>query len=285
MTGEERSRVVDLLLAHWRRPVALRGSLPTLADRLRRLLPAEAREAPPGHRAAVEAVLAEAAATDLVAAGLARQVLAAQTAELARPPAAGRGRIRILFLSASPEDLVRLRLDQEIREIDLALQKGAFRDRFELQQHWAVRPSDLQTCLLRHRPHIVHWSGHGQDGALCLEGDDGRVRPVEGALLARLFRLFEADLRCAFLNACYSARQADALAESVDCVVGMSEAVGDRAATRFAASFYQALAFGRDVRSAFELGRLEIDLAGLDEADIPRLVATRRDPSAVVFTG
>jgi len=323
MTAAERSRVVDLLLSHWRDPRAVRGSLPTLAERLRRLLPLEAREAPQEHRAAVERLLEETLAADLVVAGLARQSLApppppeqgragtiivapnnsgwiggngsqignvtiggpAGMDSPASPAAAPapRERIRILFLSANPESLGKLRLDEEVRAVDIALQKGEFRDRFELLQHWAVRPTDLQTCLLRHRPHIVHWSGHGQEGGICLEGEDGGVRAVEGALLARLFRLFEKDLRCTVLNACYSAGQAHALAEAVDCVIGMSDAVGVLAATRFAASFYEALAFGRDVRSAFELGRLEIDLAGLGAGDIPRLVATRGDPSAVVF--
>jgi hypothetical protein len=74
------------------------------------------------------------------------------------------------------------------------------------------------------------------------------------------------------LNACYSVEQATAIAEVVDCVVGMNDAVGDDAARRFAASFYRALGFGRSVRNAFDQGLLAIELDGLDEATTPKLL-------------
>ena len=45
------------------------------------------------------------------------------------------------------------------------------------------------------------------------------------------------------LNACYSQRQATALAKVVPHVVGMARAVGDDAALRFAGGFYRTLAF------------------------------------------
>src|SRR5687768_14148363 len=69
--------------------------------------------------------------------------------------------ITILFLAANPSDGTRLRLDEESRAIDQALRQAEYRDRFEIRQHWAVRIADLQGHLLRHQPHIVHFSGHG----------------------------------------------------------------------------------------------------------------------------
>ena len=56
------------------------------------------------------------------------------------------------------------------------------------------------------------------------------------------------------LNACNTRPQAEALTEVVDCVVSMNRTITDRAAIKFAASFYGALAFGRSVRKAFEQG-------------------------------
>jgi hypothetical protein len=44
----------------------------------------------------------------------------------------------------------------------------------------------------------------------------------------------------------------------VDYTIGTSSAVGDKGAIKFAACLYQALAFGRSVRDAFELGKCQV---------------------------
>ena len=51
----------------------------------------------------------------------------------------------------------------------------------------------------------------------------------------------------------------------------------------FAAAFYGALAYGRNVKTAFELGRNRIDLAGLRDEDVPQLLAPNSDPATVTF--
>lgn len=208
----------------------------------------------------------------------------AEASPLAATPAEVEGPIRILFLGANPTDGVRLRLDQEVREIDHALRLADLGGRFELWQKWAVRPSDLQAHLLRHRPDILHFSGHGGPGnAILLEGEDGATRPVDATRLARLLAQFNRRLRCVFLNACYSEAQGSAIAREIDCVIGMSNEVLDRAAIRFAANFYQALAFGCSVKAAFELCRADIEVGELRQDVLLQLVAVRRDPDSVVF--
>ena len=89
------------------------------------------------------------------------------------------------------------------------------------------------------------------------------------------------NIRCVVLNACYSATQAKAIAQHIDCVIGMSKAVGDQAAISFAGSFYQALAYGRDLQTAFDLGCLEINIENLKDQDIPRLISNRVEPKSV----
>ncbi|MCG8424021.1 MAG: hypothetical protein MJE77_39520 [Proteobacteria bacterium] len=69
--------------------------------------------------------------------------------------------IKILFLGASPTNLSRIRVDDEVRRIKKRLEQSRMRDRFELIYETAVRARELSTYLLRHNPHIVHISGHG----------------------------------------------------------------------------------------------------------------------------
>ncbi len=193
--------------------------------------------------------------------------------------------MRILFLGANPLTTDRLRLDEEVRTIDERLRAAHFRDRFELVQAWAVRHTDLSGYLLRYQPHIVHFSGHGSDvGQIVLEDRNGRPKPVSAEAISGLFRALKDNVRCVVLNACFSALQADAIVKEIDCVVGMSPAIGDEAAIQFASGFYQALGYGRSVRTAFELGRSEIGLAALGEEATPHLlVKAGVDAAQLVF--
>lgn len=187
--------------------------------------------------------------------------------------------IKILFLTANPEDASRLKLDEEIRAIKQALRQSDFRDKFDIEQQEAVRVSDLQGYLLQHKSVIVHFSGHGSAaGEIVLEDEAGESHPVSSRALGRLFDELKDDIRCVVLNACYSEKQAQAIAEHIDCVIGMSQEIGDAAALKFATAFYQALGYGRDVKTAFDLGCAQIDLEGLNEQDTPKLLAKRVDP-------
>jgi CHAT domain len=206
----------------------------------------------------------------------------AEPAPAAEAPA-DKSALRILFLGANPEGAPSLRLDHEVREIDLALRQAAYRERFDLRQQLAVRPTDLQMALLRHSPQIVHFSGHGMTDGIYLEDEAGQARKVQGSVIARILAVFKKQVRCVVLNACYSRDQAETIAKDIDCVVGMTTAVGDLAAIRFSSSFYQALAFGSSVATAFDLGCAQIDLDGLGEGDTPQLIAFRKDPGEVVF--
>lgn len=192
--------------------------------------------------------------------------------------------IKILFLAANPIDTQALRLDEEMRAIDTALREADFRDRFEIAQQWAVRIGDLQAALLRFRPDIVHFSGHGTESSeIVLEGPSGNGQVVAQDALGRLFSVLRDNIRCVVLNACYSEPQAQAIAEHIDCVVGMTQAVGDDAAIEFSTGFYRALGYGRDIQTAFALGANLIDLQGLADADTPHLVSRRVNAKDVSF--
>jgi hypothetical protein len=192
--------------------------------------------------------------------------------------------IRILFLASNPRDTTPSRLEKEMRAIDEAIRQAEFRDKFDIRQQWAVRIRDLQRHLLRHEPEIVHFSGYGSDsGEIVLENDRGNSQAVPIPALSKLFALLKGNIRCVVLNACYSEAQAQAIAQHIDCVIGMSKAIGDTAAIHFAAAFYHALGYGRDVRNAFDLGCVQIDLYNLGEEDTPKLLAINSNPEKLVL--
>jgi TIR domain/CHAT domain len=192
--------------------------------------------------------------------------------------------IKILFLAANPGDTDRLRLDEEVRAIRERLRMATHGGQFAVEQEWAVRVGDLQSHLLCHQPQIVHFSGHGsRAGEIVLEDQAGHSQAVPPAALKQLFATLKDDIRCVVLNACFSEMQAGAIAESIDCVVGMSAAIADESAVSFASSFYQALGFGRDVRTAFELGCEQIGLESLAGEETPKLITAPGVDARTIF--
>ena len=192
--------------------------------------------------------------------------------------------ITILFLSSNPQDTDRLAIDKEVRNIDEKLRGTKYRDNFDIKSHWAVRISDLQSLFLRHQPTIVHFSGHGsKKSEIVLQDELGMNCVVPPAALGNLFSQFRKVIRCVVLNACYSEEQARVIADSIDCVIGMTGEVTDEAATSFSSAFYQALGYGRDVKTAFDLGRQEIQLEDLGEHETPILLSQKANPGSITF--
>ena len=196
-----------------------------------------------------------------------------------------RKKTKILFLAANPVNMQPLHLDEEVRAIQGAIRKADYRDQFDVEQHWAVRGSELDDFLLQHQPDIVHFSGHGSKAneLMVKRADNTGSEAVATDMLDRLFAALKDNVRLVVLNACYSEVQAAAIARHVDCVVGMSRAISDGAATKFAEALYQALAYGRDVKTAFDLACNEAGEAALTAEKTPRLKAERVDPSSIAF--
>lgn len=179
----------------------------------------------------------------------------------------------ILFLASSPGDQARLRLDVESREIDEGLRRSQRRDEFNLEKQWAVRTEDLRRALLSYEPQLVHFSGYaGHNAGLMLENEVGNAKYVPAAALAELFRLFaDRGLECVVLNACYSVEQAEAIAQHIPFVIGMSEMLQDDAAIKFAIGFYDAVGAGWSYEKAYALGRNAIALEGIPQSHVPKL--------------
>ena len=196
---------------------------------------------------------------------------------------------KILILAANPKDTPHLRLDQEVLDIEEGLERAQKRDQFVIVKKTAVRPRDFRRALMDVKPQIVHFCGHAlkQEG-IALENEIGKVQLVNAKALSGLFDLFSKQVKCVLLNACYSEEQAEAISQHIDYVVGMSQAIEDRAAIEFAVAFYDALTaednaleHPESVQFAYRLGCNAIEMAGVSGSLIPIL---KNRPKSVVST-
>jgi hypothetical protein len=125
------------------------------------------------------------------------------------------------------------------------------------QRHfWLHRDSftsipSIAQYLVLHQDDIVlfHFSGHAERDKLLLHGDVAANAAGLAQLLGRCPKL-----KLVVLNGCSTRAQADALLQAgVPAVIATSAPVGDRTATQFAITFYQAMGDRHDnIRDAFQ---------------------------------
>lgn len=177
--------------------------------------------------------------------------------------------IRLLLVAASD---AAIHANREERDIRAKIRQAKYGDQLILDTRFAVGFDELFQALLDVRPSILHFSGHGNaDGEILLLNDAGRLASVPQGAFEHLIATLRDNIRLVVLNACFSDSQARQLARHVECVIGMSAAVNDEAAIQFAANFYHAIAFGRSVKVAFELGCTALRLRRIPDAATPRL--------------
>lgn len=205
----------------------------------------------------------------------------------------------ILFLAANPIGTDRLALDREAHDIQVELERSGHRDRFEFVTRWVAEPLDLLRELVKLKPTVVHFSGHGGPDAndehlpgpaprrdvakgfgrpgalprhgLYFQGPDGSPRFVSAEALEQTFGAAGSSVKLVVLNACYSNVQAQALVSHVGCVVGMSGSILDDAARSFAMGFYGGLGERESITAAYKQGCAAISLEGLPDRDRPQL--------------
>lgn len=186
-------------------------------------------------------------------------------------------KLKVLFFAADPlsadGERRRLLLDHEARQIEHEVVVGRHRDNMEFESRWATRTKDLRRELLRIKPHIVHFSGHGGDEGLVLVADDrAGAHRVGAAALKDFFSAFRGQIRLVVLNACHSEPQAQAIADAVGCAIGTPSKITDQDAISFSASFYSSIAFGQSVQAAFDQACATLKMNACPDGEIPKLV-------------
>lgn len=183
--------------------------------------------------------------------------------------------LTVLLVSASPNDKERLRVDKEFARIIRTIRGATYGARLNFVQLQAARWEDLRRALLEHKPHILHISSHGkEDGSLVFEADGNNAALVSKRRFLELLDALSDNLRLVVLNACHSEAVAVSIPPTIDLAIGMSDAVVDEPAIAFAVGFYESIAFGKSVETAFKVARAELE--DVDNA-IPQLFPTKED--------
>ena len=192
--------------------------------------------------------------------------------------------LRILYVTAESQG--NLRVDQEIRRVKRGVKAATHRDLVKIEHLSAATPGDLLDGMSGFMPHVVHFSGHANDEVLVFDTDAARRNPgqrVRSDLFVRALMTDKPPL-LVVLNACHSTGHLDGVLGVVPVAIGMSDKIHDPDAMSFATRLYTSIADGQSVLSAYNAARLQMELDGMPDADLPVLRAQEGvDPADVTL--
>lgn len=176
--------------------------------------------------------------------------------------------IRILFLTANPfegnSSEPPLKLYREFESIDDKIQLSEYRHEFELIPRFSSSLFRLHEYIIRFRPQIIHFSGHGtKSGELVFQDQYGGNQIANINAIKNIFGILHKGIRYVVLNSCFSENQAQLISQYVDCVIGIANEIYDQAAIGFATNFYFGLGSGLNVNDAYELGKNYVKLLNI----------------------
>jgi hypothetical protein len=190
------------------------------------------------------------------------------------PPPPPSEALRILTVVSNPDDaeeleLAELDVQRELDTIQEALEPLKSQNLVEIVPplRHAVR-SDISKALREHRPHVLHFIGHGifkdEQGQLIIEDQDHMALEIEDVVFRELLE-GHADTRLVVLNACQGATRSagnamvgigpQVVSRGVPAVVAMQYPIWDEAAIIFARELYSALAYLAPVDTAIAEAR------------------------------
>jgi CHAT domain len=184
---------------------------------------------------------------------------------------------RILAVSATTpasNEYEFLDTDMAFKEIKHEIRASEYRDYLEWHSLRAATREGLIKGTDEIKPHILYFSGHGEEGELVLRDAHGRPEKLKHSDLARILAgPGGRNLEILFLSACFSAVRLDQLGFGrAGTIVGMRRDIPELYARKFAIAFFFALGNGDSIDEAFAQGKLMLEESAPGKEKIPKLI-------------
>ncbi len=181
--------------------------------------------------------------------------------------------LSILLVQAAASTDPPVALDEEHRQIWMALSGTPHGQTFTIQTLQAARARDLPDRLARAVPAVMHFSGQGTpNSGLRFVTDDGSDAPTSIPGLCKLLAEYALDgLELVVLNACWTSELAEALSSAINCVIGTSCPIPDDHAISYSRELYRNLGCGQSVGQSHRRACAAVEMYGADSRYLPEL--------------
>jgi hypothetical protein len=200
--------------------------------------------------------------------------------------------LKLLITAASPKDLPELAVGEELFFLHEELAELAKAGGVTVTRLEHATLDTLNSALDHHRPHVLHFIGHGdsegESGFLFLEDDR-----FTGAQLADLLKNHSHHLRLVFLNSCLGATGSTSnpfggvaqwmVRRGIPAVVAMQFPITDEGAVVLAREFYSRLGGGAAVDAALAAARNLLSIKRSQTAEWGAPVLYMQPPDGRLF--
>jgi len=190
--------------------------------------------------------------------------LRVQPSAISTPPAVSEStdpprRIILLCTANAAAQNQRLRLEEELRAIQDALQRSCLREHYEARICPAITFITVLNEMDDQDPFIIHFCGHGdRSGNLILKDELGDETAVPPKRIAELLEALPRRPLLVVFATCHSRALAEAVCPHVEYAIGFEGALDDELVPIFSATLYRRLASRAeiDVPRSFQLAAL-----------------------------
>jgi len=176
-------------------------------------------------------------------------------------------KFKLLVINSLPKEKQALRIHEEIRIIEEALNTSSFRDQVEIIVKNAVQFDEVLKIIHSSRPDFVHFSLHlSKEKGLIFEDNSGNSQYVDKASFSDIFKLISGKnkVQLVLINACNSYEYALDISKFIDYAIGMKDFIPDDATLAFTKGFYEMLFEGEDIEFAFNAGLIALRLSKIE---------------------
>lgn len=177
-------------------------------------------------------------------------------------------KIRILFITASPDKDRPIGYENEYKAIQKAIENSPNSDKIDLKFIPSVNYKDIFNAFTEYRPHIAHFAVHGSRlGNMLFEHSEKEGGTVyEKNKIELLLNNINRNVECMVLNSCFSDRAVKAINSQVNYIVSFSGFQYDLESEIFASVFYRHIC---DFSNFIEAYRMGIAFLGISD-ETPR---------------
>ncbi len=163
--------------------------------------------------------------------------------------------LTILYISANYDESQVLWTNKEFMAIKDTIEKSPYKKHIHLEPALALERHKIRELILKNRPQIVHFAGHGELDKGPLLQDDKYQKFLD--LLSETISIlgeFKDIIKLIIFNTCNSFKIAEGVAEFIECVIGTNKDINDKAAIGFSKGFYKIFGINESVENAFKNG-------------------------------
>lgn len=199
--------------------------------------------------------------------------------------------LTVLFLTSNPTPSSNLRTGVEFSRVQEAIRRSRYRDNVKIEHRPAANIQTVIDGLNDIRPDILHYSGHSDEAGLVLDDQSIPKYVIEGEeddfsqhtdyeLIAKALGATDFPPKLLVLNSCYSSHALKSLSGLTSSTITMDLPVSDVAAAVFSPQLYSALASGQSLEKAFSQALIAVEVAIIEDIEIPKLHGDARAKSA-----